>query len=159
MHDSSLPIDPARRYVQPCELLRIARDVAACPLAWGSLLEGGGERPSHIGLFTNPLLEISVIEWLGNDDATGFHDHGASCTAVFVARGTILHTLLRPGHGPLETCVTAGEGFCFDHRCVHRMRRRAPAESTVTIHVYSPPLGRIGRLGQEKNSLLPPRPA
>ncbi|HUQ59463.1 hypothetical protein [Lentzea sp.] len=46
------------------------------------------------------------------------------------------------------------ESFCFDDTFIHRMRRDPGADSTITIHAYSPPLRQTGQYGECEDGLL-----
>jgi hypothetical protein len=61
-------------------------------------------------------------------------------------RGTVAeeHIVLRPAGDWLARVEFAeGETFRFDGAHIHRMRH-ADGETALTVHVYSPPLGRAG---------------
>ncbi len=61
-------------------------------------------------------------------------------------RGTVAeeHIVLRPAGDWLARVEFAeGETFRFDGAHIHRMRHAA-GDTALTIHVYSPPLGRAG---------------
>jgi Cysteine dioxygenase type I len=103
-----------------------------------------GER-TYTQLWRTPYSEAYAIGWKQAGD-TGFHDHDGSVGAVHVVRGTVAeeHIVLRPSGDWLARVEFAcGETFRFDGAHIHRMRHAA-GDIALTVHVYSPPLGRAG---------------
>jgi hypothetical protein len=103
-----------------------------------------GER-TYTQLWRTAYSEAYAIGWKQAGD-TGFHDHDGSVGSVFVVRGTVAeeHIVLRPeGDWLARVELGAGETFRFDGAHIHRMRHAA-GETALTVHVYSPPLGRAG---------------
>ena len=78
-----------------------------------------------------------------DDHDTGFHDHDRSCGAVAVVSGGVREERLALGGAPRERSFGVGESFHFAAADIHRVRH-AGAEPAVTLHVYSPPLLRMG---------------
>jgi hypothetical protein len=103
-----------------------------------------GER-TYTQLWRTAYSEAYAIGWKQAGD-TGFHDHDGSVGSVYVVRGTVAeeHIVLRPaGDWLARVEFSAGETFRFDGAHIHRMRHAA-GETALTVHVYSPPLGRAG---------------
>ena len=103
-----------------------------------------GER-TYTQLWRTAYSEAYAIGWKQAAD-TGFHDHDGSVGSVHVVRGTVAeeHIVLRPnGDWLARVEFAAGETFRFDGAHIHRMRHAA-GEIALTVHVYSPPLGRAG---------------
>jgi hypothetical protein len=103
-----------------------------------------GER-TYTQLWRTEHSEAYAIGWKQAGD-TGFHDHDGSVGSVHVVRGTVAeeHIVLRPAGDWLARVEFAeGETFRFDGAHIHRMRHAA-GETALTVHVYSPPLGRAG---------------
>lgn len=103
-----------------------------------------GER-TYTQLWRTEHSEAYAIGWKQAGD-TGFHDHDGSVGSVHVVRGTVAeeHIVLRPaGDWLARVEFAAGETFRFDGAHIHRMRHAA-GETALTVHVYSPPLGRAG---------------
>jgi len=101
-----------------------------------------GER-TYTQLWRTAYSEAYAIGWKQAGD-TGFHDHDGSVGSVYVVRGTVAeeHIVLRPaGDWLARVEFSTGETFRFDG--AHRMRHAA-GETALTVHVYSPPLGRAG---------------
>ena len=57
------------------------------------------------------------------------------------------------GGPPRARVIRSGETIAFDSAHVHRMRH-AGGEPAVSIHVYSPPLGRMGVYSVEADGTL-----
>jgi hypothetical protein len=103
-----------------------------------------GER-TYTQLWRTAHSEAYAIGWKQAGD-TGFHDHDGSVGAVHVIRGTVAeeHIVLRStGDWLARVEFAAGDTFRFDGAHIHRMRHAA-GETALTVHVYSPPLGRVG---------------
>ena len=103
-----------------------------------------GER-TYTQLWRTAYSEAYAIGWKQAGD-TGFHDHDGSVGSVYVVRGTVAeeHIVLRPaGDWLARVEFSTGETFRFDGAHIHRMRHAA-GETALTVHVYSPPLGRAG---------------
>jgi hypothetical protein len=103
-----------------------------------------GER-TYTQLWRTTYSEAYAIGWKQAGD-TGFHDHDGSVGSVFVVRGSVAeeHIVLRPaGDWLARVEFGAGETFRFDGAHIHRMRHAA-GDTALTVHVYSPPLGRAG---------------
>jgi predicted metal-dependent enzyme (double-stranded beta helix superfamily) len=124
------------------ELRELVARIAAEPDRWSSLVRHGGGERHYEQLLRDDHVDVWVISWgTGND--TGFHDHDVSSGAVAVVEGEVVEERLVLGGAPLRLRHRAGEVFDFDAAHVHRMRQDS-ATPAVTIHVYSPPLWRMG---------------
>jgi hypothetical protein len=71
---------------------------------------------------------------------TGYHDHDGSCVGVHVLAGRAWNEPLPIGERRVAE-YGPGDSFSFPGSGIHRMDHEAGA---VTIHVYSPPIRRIG---------------
>jgi hypothetical protein len=103
-----------------------------------------GER-TYTQLWRTAYSEAYAIGWKQAAD-TGFHDHDGSVGSVYVVCGTVAeeHIVLRAtGDWLVRVEFAAGETFRFDGAHIHRMRHAAGTVA-LTVHVYSPPLGRVG---------------
>jgi predicted metal-dependent enzyme (double-stranded beta helix superfamily) len=130
------------------DLSRAELELAAVDLlqrrgAWEHLVR---HDPSGARTYAQLVLDDHVEVWLicwndGND--TGFHDHDASHGAVGVAVGQVREETLVLGGEPAVREVAAGGVFSFDATDIHRVLH-AGDEPAVTLHLYSPPLGRMG---------------
>jgi quercetin dioxygenase-like cupin family protein len=78
-----------------------------------------------------------------DDQDTGFHDHDISAGAVLVLGGRVREERLRIDGPPLNQLFSAGESFHFGPADIHRVRH-AGSGPAVSLHVYSPPLMRMG---------------
>jgi Cysteine dioxygenase type I len=72
---------------------------------------------------------------------TGYHDHDGSNGAVAVLEGRITEEPLVIGGPPRVNEYLAGDVLSFTGSHIHRMHHDTKA---VTIHLYSPPIKRIG---------------
>ncbi len=102
--------------------------------------------PSGARTYHQLHLDDHVEAWLicwndGND--TGFHDHDLSHGAVGVAAGHVREETLTLGGDPAVREVGPGGVFSFDATDIHRVLHIGD-EAAVTLHLYSPPLRRMG---------------
>lgn len=131
------------RDLTPEELRALAEDLAGQPDVWRSQVRHDADERVFVRLHRDHHLDAWLICWVGTQE-TGLHDHDVSCGAVRVIEGCLEE--LRPvlGHADLDVVTYApGEGFGFDASRIHDVRH-AGAEPTVSVHVYSPPLWRMG---------------
>ena len=78
-----------------------------------------------------------------DDHDTGFHDHDVSAGAVAVVGGRVREERLAIDGPTRDRVFGPGESFHFSAADIHRVRH-AGGGPAVTLHVYSPPLLRMG---------------
>ncbi len=88
-----------------------------------------------------------------DDHDTGFHDHDVSAGAVAVVSGSVREERLTIDGAPANRVFTAGSSFHFSPVDIHRVRH-AGNDPAVTLHVYSPPLMRMGAYVIAPNGVL-----
>ncbi len=88
-----------------------------------------------------------------DDHDTGFHDHDRSSGAVAVVSGSVREERLALGGSPVNRTFEAGRTFHFSASDIHRVRH-AGDDPAVTLHVYSPPLLRMGAYAIGENGVL-----
>ena len=103
--------------------------------------DASGVRTYH-QLFFDDHVEAWLICWNDGND-TGFHDHDLSHGAVGVAAGQVREETLALGGEPVVREVGPGAVFSFDATDIHRVLHIGD-EAAVTLHLYSPPLRRMG---------------
>jgi hypothetical protein len=101
----------------------------------------GGAR-TYVQLEVDDHVEAWLICWSDGND-TGFHDHDLSHGAVGVADGHVREETLVLGGPPAVREIGAGGVFSFDATDIHRVLHVGD-EPAVTLHLYSPPLRRMG---------------
>jgi hypothetical protein len=123
--------------LSPEECADLARRAADLVDVAGLVREGAG---SATCLWRNEHSEGWLNTWWDERD-TGFHDHGGSCVGVHVLEGRAHAEGLVVGRsrGPVD--FRAGDSFALAHTGIHRVTH---LPSTVTVHVYAPPLREIG---------------
>jgi predicted metal-dependent enzyme (double-stranded beta helix superfamily) len=126
----------------PAELQELARKLRADRALWEPLVRHTPDQRHYELLRHDETVMAWVIPWM-NDQDTGFHDHDVSSGAVAVARGKIREERLRVGAPPVSRVYSAGDLFGFQASDIHRVAHAGTAPA-VTIHVYSPPLWRMG---------------
>lgn len=136
---------PHGRDLTGAELRTVAAQVAGRPELWSRHVRHDPSQRSYEQLLRDAHLDVWLICW-SQDHDTGFHDHDLSAGAVAVVAGSVREERLalgRPAHAPLARTVRAGGSFAFAASDIHRVLH-AGDEPAVTIHVYSPPLVRMG---------------
>ena len=102
-------------------------------------------------MYEELLSDAHVTAWLicwMDDQDTGFHDHDVSAGAVAVVSGNVREERLAIGctwrrSASSDASSRAGDAFHFSAADIHRVRHGG-SDPAVTLHVYSPPLARIG---------------
>ena len=137
-----------RRPHEARDLSRAELELAAADLLrrreeWEHLVchDPGGAR-TYEQLERDEHLEAWLICWSDGND-TGFHDHDQSHGAVGVAAGQVREETLALNGAPAVREVTEGGVFSFDATDIHRVLHIGD-EAAVTLHLYSPPLRRMG---------------
>ena len=134
------------------ELRALARELRARRELWEPLVRHTPDQRNYELLRHDESVMAWVISWMDDHD-TGFHDHDVSSGAVAVARGRIREERLRVGGPPSSRVYGAGAVLDFGASDIHRVMHE-PGEPAVTIHVYSPPLWRMGAYVVEPEGTL-----
>jgi Cysteine dioxygenase type I len=143
---------PETRTLTPEELQQVAHDLATDDSTWRHLVSHTPDQRNYFELHRDGTYDAWLICWM-NDHDTGFHDHDTSNGCVAVVEGDIVEERMRMGSGPLVRRFRGGTSFGFDHSSVHRMHHDG-GEPAVTIHVYSPPLWRMGAYAVSEDGTL-----
>src|SRR3954469_1073125 len=123
------------------ELRLLVSDLAADPDRWRPLVRHDPSQRVFERVVDEPEVEGWLICWMPGHD-TGFHDHDLSSGAVTVVRGAVVEERLGLGENVSST-YSAGATFDFSASEIHRVTHSG-SEPTVTLHVYSPRLRRLG---------------
>lgn len=155
MTETSAPaggvLDPARlpalpgRVLTPGELLAWVSALAADPELWQQhvVRRVAAEPGRHfVSLHRDTDVDVWLLAWDTTDD-TGWHDHDTSAGAVAVTRGAVLEHQPRLGGESTSREVVEGRAFAFGPDHIHRMA--GAVDGSVSLHVYSPPLWRMGQ--------------
>jgi len=133
---------PRGRDLDGPELESFAAELAERPELWIEHVRHDPSRRSYTELLSDEHLTAWLICWMDDHD-TGFHDHDLSCGAVSVLSGAVREERLVLGGEPVRRTFEAGRSFHFSAADIHRVRHTG-ADPAVTLHVYSPPLLRMG---------------
>lgn len=133
------------------ELRGLARAVAADRELWQRHVAFDDDNRHYVSLHRDAHVDVWLLCWTPRND-TGWHDHDVSCGAVAVADGTLVEHNLAVGRPSLATEVHAGQVYCFGPDHIHRITGRAAA--SVSVHAYSPPLGRMGQYTVGRTGIL-----
>jgi hypothetical protein len=133
---------PRGRDLTGPELERFVGELADRPEQWIDLVKHDVTQRVYEELFSDEHLTAWLICWMDEHD-TGFHDHDVSAGAVAVVSGAVCEERLAIGGPPRKRTCRAGESFHFAAADIHRVCH-AGSDPAVTLHVYSPPLLRMG---------------
>jgi predicted metal-dependent enzyme (double-stranded beta helix superfamily) len=127
-------------------------ELADRPELWIDLVKHDSDQRVYEELLSDDHLTAWLICWMDDQD-TGFHDHDVSAGAVAVVGGHVYEQRLRVAGPPLERTFAVGETFHFSSADIHRVRHGG-SDPAVTLHVYSPPLARMGAYVIDENGVL-----
>ncbi len=130
------------RDLEPEEIEQLAEELAAHPELWQGDVRHSEDDRIYTQLYRDPHLDVWLICWTGTQD-TGLHDHDLSSGAVRVVDGALDEDRLRMAGGVATTRYEAGGSFRFDASRIHDVRN-AEGHVTVSLHLYSPPIWRMG---------------
>jgi predicted metal-dependent enzyme (double-stranded beta helix superfamily) len=140
---------PRGRDLTGPELAEFVSELADRPELWIGLVRHDATQRVYEELLSDEHLRAWLICW-SEDHDTGYHDHDISCGAVSVLSGRVREERLRIDGSPRDQTYKAGDSFHFSAADIHRVRH-AGSDPAVTLHVYSPPLQRMGAyvIGQD----------
>ncbi len=133
---------PRGRDLSGAELEVFVAELADRPELWIELVRHDASQRVYEELFSDDHVTAWLICWMDDHD-TGFHDHDISAGAVAVVSGAVREERLAIGGPARVRDVPVGASFHFSAADIHRVRH-AGADPAVTLHVYSPPLLRMG---------------
>jgi hypothetical protein len=133
------------------ELLALADTLAADRAVWEPHIGFSDEHRHYVCLHRDANIDVWVLCWTPSND-TGWHDHDISSGAVAVAQGELTEHNLSVGRASIEVSVPAGQSYSFGPDHIHRMT--GVAEGSVSVHVYSPPLWRMGQYAISSTGVL-----
>lgn len=133
---------PRGRDLAAEELERFVRELADRPELWIGCVRHDASQRVYEELLSDEHLTAWLICWMDDQD-TGFHDHDVSAGAVAVVSGRVREERLTIGGDPRSRTFAAGDAFHFSPADIHRVRHGG-SDPAVTLHVYSPPLARMG---------------
>src|SRR5208283_3368199 len=116
--------------------------VAERPELWIGAVKHDSTQRVYEELLSEEHLTAWLICWMDDHD-TGFHDHDESAGAVAVVSGRVREQRLVLAGPPRDCTFSAGQTFGFSPSDIHRINHCGD-DPAVTLHVYSPPLQRMG---------------
>jgi hypothetical protein len=147
---------PRGRDLSGAELQAFVSELADRPELWIELVKHDATQRVYEELFADAHVTAWLICWMDDHD-TGFHDHDVSAGAVAVLSGAVSEERLAIGGPPRKRTVKAGGSFHFAPADIHRVSH-AGADPAVTLHVYSPPLLRMGSYAIGEDGVLARHP-
>jgi len=143
---------PRGRDLSAPELERFAAELADRPELWIELIKHDASQRHYEELLSDEHVTAWLICWMREHD-TGFHDHDRSAGAVAVVSGSVREERLALGGPPVGRTMAAGATFSFSAADIHRVRHSGDGPA-VTLHVYSPPLLRMGAYSVGEDGVL-----
>ncbi|HTB69693.1 MAG TPA: cysteine dioxygenase family protein [Solirubrobacteraceae bacterium] len=143
---------PRGRDLTPGELEAFVRELADRPELWIDRVRHDATQRVCEELLGDAHLTAWLICWTDEQD-TGFHDHDRSAGAVAVVGGRVCEERLAVGREPVMRTFAAGDAFHFTPADIHRVHHRGD-DAAVTLHVYSPPLARMGAYSIDEHGVL-----
>jgi predicted metal-dependent enzyme (double-stranded beta helix superfamily) len=147
---------PRGRDLSGPELERFVGELAEQPELWIEHVEHDASQRVYAELLSDAHVTAWLICWMDEQD-TGFHDHDVSAGAVAVVGGDVCEERLALGGPPRKRTFAAGETFHFSASDIHRVRHGG-SDPAVTLHVYSPPLERMGAYAIDEDGVLARHP-
>jgi hypothetical protein len=123
----------------PEECAALAANAAAEVDVPAHVREGEHQR-IYERLWKDERSEAWLVSWWEPRD-TGYHDHDGSSGGICVLEGRVTEEPLVVSGAARVNEYGAGQTLSFAGHHIHRMHHDPEA---VTIHVYSPPITRIG---------------
>ena len=133
---------PLGRDLTADELRVYVEELAERPELWLDLAKHDFTQRLYEELLSDEHLTAWLICWMEDHD-TGFHDHDVSAGAVAVVSGAVSEERLAMDGPPRKRTFAAGQSFHFSAADIHRVHHSG-SDPAVTLHVYSPPLLRMG---------------
>ena len=130
------------RDLDQSELLELAASVARQSALLAPHIAFSDEKRHYVSLHRDTHVDVWLLCWTPQND-TGWHDHDISSGAVAVTKGALTEHNLAIGTASVRTDVQARSAFSFGPDHIHRLTGRDPG--SVSVHVYSPPLWRMGQ--------------
>ncbi len=143
---------PRERDLSASELETFVRELADRPELWIDFVHHDATQRVYEELLSDEHLTAWLICWMDDHD-TGFHDHDVSAGAVAVVSGSVREERLAIGSEPSSRTFAVGDAFHFSPADIHRVRHRG-SDPAVTLHVYSPPLARMGAYTIDERGVL-----
>jgi predicted metal-dependent enzyme (double-stranded beta helix superfamily) len=147
---------PRGRDLSAPELETFVAELADRPELWIEHVQHDSSQRHYEELLRDEHLTVWLICWLEEHD-TGFHDHDLSSGAVAVVSGAVREERLAIGGPSRDRTLSAGESFHFYPSDIHRVTH-AGSGPAVSLHVYSPPLLRMGAYVIGEDGVLGRRP-
>ncbi len=132
-------------------LVQMAESIGARRELWLPHYDEDARERSYASLHRDDEVDVWAIFWLPEND-TGWHDHDTSSGAVHVISGALEEHQLIHGGPDRHRSHPAGTTFSFSPSHIHRITCVVPR--AISIHVYSPPLWRLGQYSVDGEGLL-----
>jgi predicted metal-dependent enzyme (double-stranded beta helix superfamily) len=133
---------PRGRDLSGPELQAFVAELSQRPELWIHRVHHDHTQRVYEELLSDAHVTAWLICWMDDHD-TGFHDHDVSAGAVAVVGGRVREERLAIDGPPRDRIFGPTQSFHFSAADIHRVRHTG-VDPAVTLHVYSPPLSRMG---------------
>ena len=133
---------PRDRDLTAPELQAFVAELSSQPELWIERVHHDHTQRVYEELLSDAHLTAWLICWMDDHD-TGFHDHDVSAGAVAVVGGRVREERLTIDGPTRDRSSGRGRAFTSPPADIHRVRHSG-VDPAVTLHVYSPPLSRMG---------------
>jgi predicted metal-dependent enzyme (double-stranded beta helix superfamily) len=137
-------------------LERLVRRLADRRDLWQPLVIVNRDRRRYELLYEDDRVDIWVLSWMPGQ-RTGFHDHDRSGVGLICVQGELDEGSLAIGSEAETVRMTPGVSRRGPGGYIHAVSHRA-GEPAVSIHVYSPPLERVGQYRRDSRGRLQREP-
>lgn len=130
------------RDLDPDELRALVASIASDPGSWAHRVAFDADERVYASLHRDAHVDVWLLCWTPEND-TGWHDHDTSSGVVHVVEGALEEHALLVAAPERRTRYGSGATFTFGPSHIHRLTCASPR--AASIHVYSPPLWRLGQ--------------
>jgi predicted metal-dependent enzyme (double-stranded beta helix superfamily) len=142
----------ATRALSVEHLRGLVQGLATNPDRWRPLVHHDPDQRGVALLFRDEDVEVWVLSWMPGQD-TGYHDHGGSSAAIYVAEGAVREDRLSFSGPPRGHTLSQQDVSVVPALHIHRVRHSGTVPA-VSIHAYSPPLGEVGVYREDDEGLI-----
>lgn len=139
------------RVLDKRELQNLVDTLAERPDLWHHHVVFSGNERHYASLYRDEYVDVWLLCWTPAHD-TGWHDHDISSGAVRVVAGALEESNPRIGGAHVQAVMPEGTSFSFGPEHIHRLI--GAADTSVSIHAYSPPLWRLGQYSIDDDGLM-----
>ena len=131
-------------------LLAMAEGFAATAEGWIDDLPVNGSERTGLRILDTELYDVWLLRWPPSTSVSP-HDHGESASAFVVVSGELAELRWAAGTQTRQK-LGPGQGTIVERGVVHDVL--APATTSISVHVYSPPLSSMSYFDERAATVL-----